>query len=27
LYPDAEITAFEPFKIRYDKMVHNLKKQ
>lgn len=27
LYPDAEIIAFEPFKIRYEKMVHNLKKQ
>ncbi len=26
LYPDAEIIAFEPFKVRYDKMQHNLKK-
>jgi len=26
LYPDAEIYAFEPSKIRYDKMCHNLKK-
>ncbi len=26
LYPDAEIYAFEPFKVRYEKMQHNLKK-
>lgn len=26
LYPDAQIYAFEPSKIRYDKMCHNLKK-
>jgi len=26
LYPDAEIVAFEPFKIRFEKMEHNLKK-
>ncbi len=26
MYPDAEIYAFEPGKIRYDKMCHNLKK-
>jgi len=26
LYPNAEIYAFEPFKVRYDKMKHNLKK-
>jgi len=26
IYPNAEIHAFEPFKIRHDKMVHNLKK-
>lgn len=26
LYPDAEIWAFEPHKIRYDKMCHNLHK-
>ena len=26
LYPDAEIWAFEPSKVRYEKMIHNLKK-
>jgi len=26
LYPDAEIIAFEPFKVRYEKMQHNLEK-
>jgi len=26
LYPDAEIYAFEPFKVRYDKMKYNLNK-
>lgn len=26
LYPDAEIYAFEPHKVRYEKMQHNLKK-
>ncbi len=26
LYPDAEIYAFEPWKVRYDKMRHNLEK-
>lgn len=27
LYPDAEIIALDPFKVRYEKMQHNLKKQ
>ena len=26
LYPDAEIIAFEPFRVRFEKMQHNLKK-
>ena len=26
LYPDAEIVAFEPFRVRFEKMQHNLKK-
>jgi len=26
LYPDAKITAFDPFKVRFEKMQHNLKK-